>query len=220
MLGSGPLLRRRGKKVDLIVQNVRENQVQALVPRKMQAILCLSYLRVFSFCVSLLFLSPVYFWSFRPRSSPSYIYAFSPLPLPPFYGVIHLNIEPILLNLGWRSMPSRKSHKEHTPWSWPWSLGTELVRLVYASFPRKIYLLPSLAPPRNLGCGHGKRRLCGVGRQAGYCGIVATPGGLPVLGRDAMEGLSLRVPPVLHQQDKKDWERRGLAIVRSWLFVR
>lgn len=126
MLGSGPLLRRRGKKVDLTVQNVRENQVQALVPRKMQAILCLSYLRVFSFCVSLLFLSPVYFWSFRPRSSPSYIYAFSPLPLPPFYGVIHLDIEPILLNLGWRSMPSRKSHKEHTPWSWPWSLGTEL----------------------------------------------------------------------------------------------
>lgn len=161
MLGSGPLLRRRGKKVDLTVQNVRENQVQALVPRKMQAILCLSYLRVFSFCVSLLFLSPVYFWSFRPRSSPSYIYAFSPLPLPPFYGVIHLDIEPILTNLGWRSMPSRKSHKEHTPWSWPWSLGTELVRLVYASFPRKIYLLPSLAPPRNLGCDMGKDNFAG-----------------------------------------------------------
>lgn len=159
MLGSGPLLRRRRKKVDLTVQNVRENQVQALVPRKMQAILCLSYPRVFSFCVSLLFLSPVYFWSFRPRSSPSYIYAFSPLPLPPFYGVICTS--------RYRTNPTEprvavNAKQKVTIKSTPLglglgSLGTELVRPVYASFPRKIYLLPSLAPPRNLGCGHGKK---------------------------------------------------------------
>ncbi|KAJ0156741.1 hypothetical protein HZ326_1038 [Fusarium oxysporum f. sp. albedinis] len=121
--GQWPPFEKERKKVDLAVQD-GENQVQ--VPRRCK--LFSACLTPESFAVSRCSLSPVYFCHFVHDHRPLiYTHFLLKGPPPPSMGS-YISISNQSHRTSGGGQCQAESHKEpkrlHTPWAWPWPLGT------------------------------------------------------------------------------------------------